>query len=612
MRVSAEPIGSSTIPVSQAPSLKNAALIELYQQYNLLTNKMARKPYMSKRAREFMSHLGDWGIFSKYQNEIIHVDFSQEEVEIFKIYQAVPGRTMEDCVRFSEDYPSLKLDYDNSTFIKIKSPTSAQSVSDYLSHAPSFLRQRHYSELGINRPRSNRELHKVYNLKPCSTFNHASGDVIDIKFSPINNQFAVCCNTLTNEYNRPGNLLFGDAKKEIVSTLHGHADRTVGAERYYTVSDIRFSNDGQYLYSGSYDNTVKIWDMKGEMVSCLTGHGRITALSTTLCSDRVLAVASDDGNVYLYDVYNPSKQRRTILKGPTSGRLCGAFLIPGQGVFKNWILAGYEAKDSSPIGALYVYDIPTATMIQRITPASNCQSAAFFHPSANHFVVGATGHFFGAGPSAKSIVRVFDPRLERITMEVGFDSLQKDINRVTMSPCGFRVTSSGTDGKTLIWDLRMIRRATEPYPLHILSHGPTKMVPPVDGQLEDWDAGVSVAEWLPQSDYLMTGGSDGLLKLWDTRLGEPFLRDIAEFDSTISIADFNSDRDILGVGEASGRVTFLDWHGPTIDGELRRFQMQEAVVEGAGNEGILAARELLASGRVAIREHHGLRSVFAA
>jgi WD40 repeat protein len=565
---------------------------------------------MSKRAREFLNHLGDWKDLGQHQNEILHVDFSQEEVDLFRKNQAVPGRTMEDCVRFQNDYPTFTLDYENPSFIKVSAFHPPRSQSDYLCDPSSFLNQRRRAELGFRLPKSHRALQTLYNLKPCSTFNHASGDVIDFKFSPINNQFAVCCNTLTNDYNRPGNLLFGDAKRETVSTLNGHADRTVGAEKYYTVSDIQFSNDGQYLYSGSYDNTVKIWDMKGDMVNCLTDHGRITALSTTLCSDRVLAVASDDGNVYLYDVRRPNKQNRTLLRGQNE-RLCGAFLVPGVGAYVNWMLVGYEAKDASLLGALYAYDIPTGQVLRRIIPASNSQSAAYFHPSAHHFVVGATGHFFGAGSSVKSIVRVFDPRTEKVSMEIGLESPQKDINKVTMSPCGFRVTASGTDGQTFVWDLRTVRHSREPDPLHILAHGPSKMLAPVDGQLEDWDTGVSVAEWLPQSDYLMTGGSDGFLKLWDTRLADPFLRDIAEFDSAVTSADFNCDRDMLGVGESSGRVTFLDWHGAVSGGELRKFQLQQAVVEGVGNEGIMAARELLASGRVVIREHHGLRSVFA-
>lgn len=539
---------------------------------------------------------------------MVHIDFSSEEVELVKDGRPVAGRTDEDCHRFLTDYPDYCLDYSEPQIIQINSSRAPRSLSDQISRSQSFLRQRYREEVGILRHRSDRALCSLRNMKPCSTFNYASGDVIDFKFSPVDNNFAVCCNTLTNEYNRPGNLLFGDAKRDFVSALNGHEDRTVGAEKFYTVSDIRFSNDGEYLYSGSYDNTVKIWDMKGEMVGCLTGHGRVTALSTTLCSDRVLAVAADDGNIYLYDVRNPGKQRRTVLKAQND-RLCGSFLVPGHGLYSHWMLAGFEAKDSSHSGALYAYDVIRGTTIHRIVPASNSQTAAQFHPGSNIIVVGATGHFLGAGPTARSVVRVFDPRSDKVSMEIAIDSTQKDINKVTISPCGFCITSSGTDGKTFVWDLRTVRQSEEPRPLQVLCHGPTKMVPPVDGQLEDWDAGVMVAEWLPQSDYLMTGGSDGFLKLWDVRLGKPFLWDVGEFDSAVSTADFNCDRDMLGVGESSGRVTFLDWHGPAEAGELRKYQLNQRVVEQAGNEGIQAARELLSSGRVAIHENGGFRSV---
>jgi WD40 repeat protein len=251
-------------------------------------------------------------------------------------------------------------------------------------------------------------------------------------------------------------------------------------------------------------------------------------------------------------------------------------------------------------------------LIRRVVPASNSQATAYFHPSSSYFVVGAVGHFSGAGPTARSVVRIFDPRSERIAMDMGLDSPQKDINKVTMSPCAFKVTSSGTDGTTLVWDLRMIRYLTDPSPLCVLAHGTTKMVPPVNGRLEDVDLGVSSAEWLPQSDYLITSGSDGFIKLWDIRLGDPFVRNIAEFDSPVSSFCFNGDRDMLGVGESSGRVTFLDWQGPADGVELRRFQhLQDDCVDAVGNEGIMAARDLLATGRVIVREHLGIRAVFA-
>jgi len=600
---------TNSSPVVQT-HLPSSTLKDLHQSYELFTERATRKPYMSKRARGFLSHLGKLDDFNRLQDQILHVDFSQEEVELLKEKaNYIPGRSSTDILRFQKDYPDYVLDYSSPSFLKIGDhELGGFSRSDHMSRPRSLLHQRQSNEIGRPRPQSDRQLHMLYNLKPCSTFNYASGDVIDFKFSPVSDQFAVCCNTLTNDYNRPGNLLFGDARGETVMTLDGHFDPTPGVERYYTVSDIRFSNDGQYLYSGSYDNTVKIWDMNGEMVNCLTGHGRITALSTTSCADWVMSVASDDGNIYLYNVYEPKSPFRTIIKSP-SERLCGSFLVPGKGFYKNWMLAGYEGKDSrSPIGALYIYDIPKATMVQRVSPASNTQTSAFFHPATYHFVVGSVGQI-GAGPTAKSVVRLYDPRLEKALMELSLDSPQKDVNKVTISPCGNRITSSGTDGRTIVWDLRVVR--SEPDPLHILSHGPTKMVPPVDGQLEDWDTGVMVAEWLPQSDYLITGGSDGCIKLWDTRVGTPFMRDIGEFESAVSSIDFNCNRDVLGVGEVSGKVTFLDWHGVSGGEGLRKFRLKQAVGDDVGNEGILASRELLASGKFEIREYHGLRSVFA-
>ena len=63
--MSVEDIGTTAIPIPQAIFLKNSVLIELYQQYDLVTDKNARKPYMSKPAREFLSHLGGWGVFNQ-------------------------------------------------------------------------------------------------------------------------------------------------------------------------------------------------------------------------------------------------------------------------------------------------------------------------------------------------------------------------------------------------------------------------------------------------------------------------------------------------------------------------------------------------------------------
>ena len=51
---------------------------------------------------------------------------------------------------------------------------------------------------------------------------------------------------------------------ELINTLSGHSGST------YSVA---ISSDNKYIISGSFDNTIKIWDMeKKELIYTLTGH----------------------------------------------------------------------------------------------------------------------------------------------------------------------------------------------------------------------------------------------------------------------------------------------------------------------------------------------------
>jgi WD40 repeat protein len=139
-----------------------------------------------------------------------------------------------------------------------------------------------------------------------------------------------------------GDIKVYDAKsgKELNKTLHGHAEQ---------IECLALDKDGKTLYSGSKDQTVKVWDLDaGKDVSTIKAH-TADVMAIALSKDGTkLATAGADGTVKVWDksgkelavfkvekevkTVDPKTKKETVAKEAARSFNCVAFSPDGKHV----------------------------------------------------------------------------------------------------------------------------------------------------------------------------------------------------------------------------------------------------------------------------------------
>jgi WD40 repeat protein len=197
------------------------------------------------------------------------------------------------------------------------------------------------------------------------------------------------------------------------------------------VSSVTHSTDGKYLFSGSYDQTVKTW--LGENGDCLGSQevgSKVLRLAVSPVHDGVLAAGLQNGNVkilgfndggecHLRHEFAPPKRNREAVAVKWQGRLR-----------PDWLIVGYDNTRGLKTGDLVIFDARAMSTAWIMMPGASTQFDIFVHEQGDFVTAGVAS---GRSTRVRTQVRVWDFNERRPRPVLEFDNQQDDINVVSMS-----------------------------------------------------------------------------------------------------------------------------------------------------------------------------------
>ncbi|KAI1105032.1 WD40 repeat-like protein [Jackrogersella minutella] len=608
------------------------------------------------------------------QPSVYHVDFSDEEVTYVRLaarllYGRLPVQTqrsnlqdLRHLMRKSKDIRSRIVDAHRRGYTRFKKPPpsllkrSADDLQNFLDDVlgrqvheerkllflerndsttqgdasrtnvvPSLLLAREIvgNRLGATRRyqnftttfRNNREDH----IEPKVEWTNCAGDIMTITWNPDSTRFV--CGTTTHsdshnqQYNKPGNLLFGSVAKNALQAypdhriprpLIEHGDNALPSMResqdpwlYTSVVSSDYDPATGWIFTSSFDHTVKAWcptetNLNGMDLRDTWKHeGRVNFVVTNKCGRASKVATAADVPTSAVRVYHPVWDDEGFLHYKKDDFSCkrvhGEDYVPSdkwayfpsaarwgiESSVNHLLLIGYSPRslnnddneipeDKRDTGELCLWDTNTNTEVKVNSAATANVFEVAWHPTRPTFAAATS-----ASQTSEKIeehirtqIRIFN--LNKTTGQYGVVKTLGcpaiDINEIAIRPNStlYSYVAAGcTDGKVYVWDQA---RRDEVDPMCVLEHGDP--VEEIIGDREHEDVGVKFMAWATTTDRLYTGSSDGVVKVWNMRHGkEVLVRDLIEVAAPITAGAFSPDFTRLLIGDGSGRVYLMDMEG---------------------------------------------------
>ncbi|MGD0581415.1 MAG: hypothetical protein ABR974_00565 [Bacteroidales bacterium] len=278
---------------------------------------------------------------------------------------------------------------------------------------------------------------------------------------------------------------------------------------YDDITSIAFSPDGKTVLTGSWDNTARLWDLKGNIIRVFKGHTYgVTSLAFSRDGKTILT-GSDDGTARLWSLDGNCLQ---ILDRHTSVQ--SVAFSPDDST----VLTGLA--DSTAI----LWDLK-GNILQKFKGHHGYVGAVAFSPDGKTILTG----------SKDQTARLWDLKGKMLQTLNGHTD---NVRSVAFSKDGKNILTGSSDKTARLWDLR----------------GKTL-------QIFKGHTGIlnSVA-FAPEDNKILTSSSDGTLRIWD--ISQTKERSLNDSESVINYAAFSSDgKKILALSDDGNTVKIWDLNG---------------------------------------------------
>jgi WD40 repeat protein len=293
------------------------------------------------------------------------------------------------------------------------------------------------------------------------------------------------------------------------------------------VRSVAFSPDGKTIATGSWDNTVKLWNLEGKEIQTLKGHSA-SVLSVAFSPDgKTIATGSGDKTVKLWNLEGKEIQ---TLKGHGADVSSVAFSPDGKTIatgsgdktVKLWNLEGKEIQTLKGHGA----DVSSVAFSPDGKTIATSGSVSL--------IIGDSILFTGSGDKT---VKLWNLEGKEIQTLKGHGA---DVSSVAFSPDGKTIATGSGDTTVKLWNLEGKEIQT------LKGHG----------------ADVSSVAFSPDGKMIATGSWDKTIKLWNLEGKE--IQTLKGHSAPVSSVAFSPDSKTIASGSRDNTVKLWNLEGKEI------------------------------------------------